>query len=166
MQQQGQGGVMGLLFPIALFVLIFYFLIFRPQKKKQQQHEQMVASIGRGDTVITAGGFFGKVSDVLDDSYIIELAEGMKVRILKSSISVRKDGGDGAPRPDRPRRKKKRRDGAPKELADGAENSASDDMGVTAEENEALKLDAPAAEDAPVSEGDEATPEQKNPGGV
>ena len=88
MQNQAQqGGVMGLVMPLAIFVVIFYFLILRPQKKRQQEHDKLISSIQPGDTVITAGGFYGKVSDVLDDSYIILLDENIKARILKSSIS-------------------------------------------------------------------------------
>ena len=85
-----QGGLVGMMLPLAMFAAIFYFMILRPQKKKQKAHEEMLASISRGSTVITAGGFFGVVRDVLDDSYIIELDEGVKARILKSSISMKK----------------------------------------------------------------------------
>ena len=85
-----QGGIVGMMLPLAMFAAIFYFMILRPQKKKQKAHEEMLASISRGSTVITAGGFFGVVRDVLDDSYIIELDEGVKARILKSSISMKK----------------------------------------------------------------------------
>jgi preprotein translocase subunit YajC len=134
---QEQGGVAGLVFPIALFILVFYFLIFRPQKKKQQQHDKMISSISRGDTVVSAGGIFGRVSDVLDDSYIIEIAEGVRIRIMKSSISVRREGADTKPRPSRP--KKKRREGGRPEPAEGettAERAI--DEGVTPEENSAL----------------------------
>ncbi|MDL2264010.1 preprotein translocase subunit YajC [Synergistaceae bacterium OttesenSCG-928-I11] len=176
--QQQQGGVMGLMFPIVLFVLIFYFLIFRPQKKKQQQHDKMINSIGRGDTVVTAGGFFGKVSDILEDSYIIEVADGVKVRILKSSISIRRDGPDaGAKAVDRPRkrRRKKRPDETGEEsgaLENGATEGdvevaeetvgAAESKGVTPEENEALIESAAAAEEtAPASQIEEATEEKK-----
>jgi preprotein translocase subunit YajC len=144
------------MFPIVLFVLIFYFLIFRPQKKKQQQHDKMIESIGRGDTVVTAGGFFGKVSDVLEDSYIIEVADGVKMRILKSSISVRRDNPDAGAKPaDRPRKKrrKKRPDGEPAPLETGASGGdaeaagettdADRSEGVTPAENEAL-IEAPS----------------------
>jgi preprotein translocase subunit YajC len=65
----------------------------------------MLASITRGDTVLTAGGFFGRVCDVLDDSFVIELADGVRARILKSSISSKRANGDGRPRK---LRKKKR----------------------------------------------------------
>ena len=86
-----QGDLMGLVLPIAMFMAIFYFLILRPQKKKQKQHEDMINGIGRGDSVVTAGGFFGVVRDVLEDSFIIEVADGVKMRILKASISARRD---------------------------------------------------------------------------
>ena len=68
-------------------------MIIRPQKKKQKAHEEMLASITRGSTVITAGGFFGIVREILDDSYIVELDEGVKARILKSSVSMKKTDG-------------------------------------------------------------------------
>ncbi|WP_034265984.1 preprotein translocase subunit YajC [Aminiphilus circumscriptus] len=79
-----------MLMPLALFIVIFYFLIIRPQKKKQKQHENMLASIRRGDQIVTAGGFFGVVKDVKDDSFIVEIADGVKVRLLKSSVSYKR----------------------------------------------------------------------------
>ena len=89
-----------------MFAAIFYFMIIRPQKKKQKAHEDMLASISKGDTVITAGGFFGIVRETLDDSYIIELDEGVKARILKSSISMKKS--DGSTAGSQPKKKKSR----------------------------------------------------------
>ena len=91
--------------PLILLMVVFFFFTSRSQKKKQQQHDQMLASIARGDTVVTAGGFFGKVCDVLDDSFVIELADGVRARILKGSISSKRVSGDGRPRK---LRKKKR----------------------------------------------------------
>lgn len=89
-----QGGLVSMMLPLAMFAAIFYFMIIRPQKKKQKVHEEMLASISRGSTIITAGGFFGIVREILDDSYIIELDDGIKARILKSSVSMKKtDGG-------------------------------------------------------------------------
>lgn len=102
-----QGGLMGMMLPLAMFAAIFYFMIIRPQKKKQKAHEDMLASISKGDTVITAGGFFGIVREILEDSYIIELDEGVKTRILKSSISMKKsDGNTAAPQPKKKKSKK------------------------------------------------------------
>lgn len=86
-----QGNLASMLLPLVVFVVIFYFMLIRPQKKRQAEHDKLIASISKGDTVITAGGFFGKVTDVKDDSFILEVDEGTKVRILKSSILMRKD---------------------------------------------------------------------------
>ena len=110
-----QGGLVGMMLPLAMFAAIFYFMIIRPQKKKQKAHEEMLASISRGSTIITAGGFFGIVREILDDSYIIELDEGVKARILKSSVSMKKtDGSSDA----RPKEKKVKKDEIPAETAE------------------------------------------------
>ena len=102
---------MGMMLPLAMFAAIFYFMIIRPQKKKQRAHEDMLASISRGDTVITAGGFFGIVREILDDSYLIELDDGVKARILKSSISMKKS--EGAVAPKQPKKKKSKKNEQP-----------------------------------------------------
>ena len=81
-----QGGLMGMLFPLAIFVLIFYFFIIRPQKKRDKQQKNMIDSIARGDQIITIGGFYGTVREVREDSFQIEIAEGVRVTILKSAV--------------------------------------------------------------------------------
>ena len=81
-----QGGLMGMLFPLAIFVLIFYFFIIRPQKKRDKQQKNMIDSITRGDQIITIGGFYGTVREVREDSFQIEIAEGVRVTILKSAV--------------------------------------------------------------------------------
>ena len=88
---QQQGSILGMLMPLVLFGVIFYFLILRPQKKKKRQHEEMLASIRKGDKVVTAGGFWGTVKDLKGDSFIIEIAEGTKARVMKASISFKMD---------------------------------------------------------------------------
>jgi len=87
---QVQGGLMSMLLPLGVFIVIFYFLIIRPQKKRQRKHEDMLAAIRNGDVIVTAGGFYGTVRDVKDDSFIVEIADGVKVRILKGSIQMKK----------------------------------------------------------------------------
>ncbi|MCR4818497.1 MAG: preprotein translocase subunit YajC [Fretibacterium sp.] len=81
-----------MLFPLAIFVLIFYFFIIRPQRKRQKQHDSMISGINRGDQIITIGGFLGTVRDVRDDTFQIELAEGVRVRILKSAVQTKRAG--------------------------------------------------------------------------
>lgn len=86
----GAQGMMGMLFPLAIFVLIFYFFIIRPQRKRQKQHDNLISGIGRGDQIVTIGGFFGTVREVRDDTFLVELAEGVKVRILKSAVQTKR----------------------------------------------------------------------------
>ena len=86
-----QGGLMGMLFPLAIFVLIFYFFIIRPQKKRDKQQKNMIDSISRGDQIITIGGFYGTVREVRDDSFQIEIAEGVRVTILKSAVQGKRN---------------------------------------------------------------------------
>ena len=76
---------------IVPFILIFgimYFLLIRPQQKKVKEHQAMVAALSRGDQVVTQGGIIGKVSKVKDDNEIeIEIAAGVNVRIVRSTIA-------------------------------------------------------------------------------
>lgn len=88
--EQGSG-MMGLLLPLAIFVLIFYFFIIRPQKKRQKQQDALLTSITKGDQIVTIGGFFGTVAEVRDDHFVIELTKDLKVRILKSAVSTKRN---------------------------------------------------------------------------
>ena len=83
-------GLTGMIFPIAIFVLIFYFFILRPQRKRQKQHDSLIGGITRGDQVVTIGGFFGTVREVRDDTFMVEIADGVKVRVLKSAVQTKR----------------------------------------------------------------------------
>ncbi len=85
-----QGSIMGMLFPLLIFVLIFYFFIIRPQRKRDKQHNEMISAINRGDQIVTVGGFLGTVREVRDDTFQIEIAEGVRVRILKSAVQSKR----------------------------------------------------------------------------
>ena len=73
---------------------IMYMLVIRPQQKRLKDHQQMVAAIKRGDTVITAGGLVGKVTKVADAELQVELAEGVRVRVIRSTIAEVRTRGD------------------------------------------------------------------------
>jgi preprotein translocase subunit YajC len=74
--------------PFAIILVIMYFLILRPQQKKQSSHLEMIKNVRRGDTVTTAGGLVGKVSRTLDDNEVeLEIAPNVKVRLLRGGIS-------------------------------------------------------------------------------
>ncbi len=74
--------------PLILIFGIMYFLLIRPQQKKAKEHQAMVAAVRRGDQVITQGGLIGKIAKVKDDNEVeVELAEGVKVRVVKATIA-------------------------------------------------------------------------------
>ena len=74
--------------PLILIIVIMYFLVLRPQQQKVKQHQAMVKALRRGDTVITSGGIVGKVTKVVDDDQIeIEIADGVRVRQMRSMVT-------------------------------------------------------------------------------
>lgn len=74
---------------LAAFGLIFYFMLIRPQRKRQQEMNNLLANLKRGDKVMTAGGIIGEVDSIGDTSLVITLEEGAKMRVAKMSV-VRK----------------------------------------------------------------------------
>jgi preprotein translocase subunit YajC len=76
------------LLPFALIFVIMYFLILRPQQQRAKQHQAMVKSLRRGDTVITSGGLVGRVTKVVDDDQIeVEIADGVRVRQMRAMVT-------------------------------------------------------------------------------
>jgi len=74
--------------PLILIFGIMYFLFIRPQQKKVKEHAAMVSALRRGDQVVTQGGLIGKVVKVKDDNEVdVELSEGVKVRVVQSTIA-------------------------------------------------------------------------------
>ncbi len=81
--------------PLVLLFGIFYFLIIRPQQQRMKAHQAMVAGVKRGDTVVTAGGLIGKISKVKDDGeVIVEIADNVQVRVLKSTLTEVRSKGE------------------------------------------------------------------------
>ena len=86
----GGNALFELLFPLIMVFAIIYFMILRPQQKRQREHEAMVNAVSRGDTVITQGGLVGKVAKISDDELEVDFAENARIKVLKSMIiSVR-----------------------------------------------------------------------------
>ncbi len=86
-----------LIVPTMLIIGIMYFLMIRPQQKRLKEHQAMVANIRRGDTVVTSGGIIGKVTKVDDQELQVEIAEGVKIKIVRSTVSEVRGKGEGAP---------------------------------------------------------------------
>ncbi|WP_121064256.1 preprotein translocase subunit YajC [Chachezhania antarctica] len=81
-------GALAQFLPLILIFVIMYFLLIRPQQQKVKKHQAMVEALRRGDHVITQGGLHGKVTKVREDGDIdVEIAEGVKVRVVKSTVA-------------------------------------------------------------------------------
>jgi preprotein translocase subunit YajC len=79
---------MGQLFLIGTFVLIFYFLLLRPQQKKQKQMQSMLKALKRGDRVLTSGGMYGTVLGIKDDVVVLKIADDVKAEFAKSAVTA------------------------------------------------------------------------------
>ena len=86
----GAGSAFASFVPLILIFAIMYFLLIRPQQKKVKEHQAMVAALRRGDQVVTQGGIIGKVSKVKEDGsneIEVEIAEGVKIRVVKNTVA-------------------------------------------------------------------------------
>lgn len=84
----GAGAAFGSFIPLILIFGIMYFLLIRPQQKKLKDHQAMVSALRRGDQIVTQGGLIGKVTKVKDDNEVeVELAQGVKVRVVKNTVA-------------------------------------------------------------------------------
>lgn len=75
------------LFPFIALFAIMYFLVLRPQQRRVKEHREMVANVRRGDSVVTAGGLIGKVTKVDEAEITVEIAENVRVRVVKGTLS-------------------------------------------------------------------------------
>lgn len=83
-----EGGAIAQILPFILIFVIMYFLLIRPQQKKLKDHQAMVNAVRRGDMVVTQGGIIGKVIKVREDGEVeIEISEGVKVRVIQSTLA-------------------------------------------------------------------------------
>lgn len=83
----GDAGLINLLF-LGGFVLIFYFLLWRPQSKRRKEHQALMTSLTKGDEVVTAGGIVGQVNKVEDDFIKVQVANNVELRIQKSAVGA------------------------------------------------------------------------------
>ena len=93
-----QGGSMGIILPWIAIILVFYFLLIRPQAKRQKQQQAMLAAVKKGDKIITSGGIHGTIVGVKENTNILvlKIADNMKIEIERSSVGrvVQKAGGE------------------------------------------------------------------------
>ncbi|WP_350334152.1 preprotein translocase subunit YajC [Coralliovum pocilloporae] len=93
----GGGDFLVSLLPFILIFVIMWFLIIRPQRQQMKRHKEMIENVRRGDTVVMNGGLIGKVTKVVDEAELqVELAEGVRVRCVRSMIAEVRSKGEPA----------------------------------------------------------------------
>jgi preprotein translocase subunit YajC len=101
------GGILdSVLFPLGIMLLIFFFLVIRPQQKRQKEHDAMLKSAEKGDVIVTSGGLHGKVTGETDDVLTVEIAslksgDRVRVKVNRSSVSSVTKSGQKADKPDK-----------------------------------------------------------------
>lgn len=82
------GGAMQQLLMILMIVVVFYFFMIRPQMKKAKMEKEFKTSLNKGDKVVTIGGVHGKIVDIQDNTFLLEIDNNVKVKVEKSAISA------------------------------------------------------------------------------
>jgi preprotein translocase subunit YajC len=88
LQAAAGGNMLSTLVPMVLIMIVFYFFMIRPQVKKAKDHKKLVAELGKGDKVITTAGIHGRIVDMNETTFLIEVEGGTKIRFDKSAISL------------------------------------------------------------------------------
>ena len=84
--QQGDP-ILGMLIPMVLIAGIFYFLIFRPMRKRQKQVDSMISNLQNGDKVITTGGVYGTIAGLKDKTILLKIADNVKIEVAKNAVA-------------------------------------------------------------------------------
>jgi len=87
----GQAGGIGAFVPLILMFVIFYFLLIRPQQKKQKLHREMIGNLKKGDRVITTGGLHGRITGITDTIATLEISEKVRVKVVRANIAGKAD---------------------------------------------------------------------------
>jgi len=87
-QETAQPDALMSFLPLILIVVVFYFLLIRPQTKRQKEHRQMIDALGNGDEVVTGGGLLGKIRDVGDQYVTVEFADNVTMKVQKNTIAA------------------------------------------------------------------------------
>lgn len=85
--QADGGGLMSLVLPLVAMVVVMYFLMIRPERKKQTDHQEFLASLKKGDEVVLSSGIIGRIEKIEDRVLVLEVADKVRIRVLKVSVS-------------------------------------------------------------------------------
>ena len=86
LQAQGGGGSWSMIIMMVMLFVIMYFFMIRPQQKKQKEIQKMREALKVGDRIITSGGVYGKIKEIEDAAFIVEIADGVRVKVDKASV--------------------------------------------------------------------------------
>ena len=85
---QGAGGFSGFI-PLILMFVIFYFLLIRPQQKKTKDHREMIATLKKGDRIVTSGGIHGRITGMDETTLTVEIADKVRVKVARGNVGAR-----------------------------------------------------------------------------
>ena len=88
LQAGGGGNMLGTLVPMVLIMVVFYFFMIRPQVKKAKDHNKLIAELKKGDKIVTTAGIHGRIVDMNDTTFLIEVEGGTKIRFDKTAVSL------------------------------------------------------------------------------
>ena len=90
-EEQGQTSIWPMLIFLVVIFGLFYFVMIRPQRKRQKDHAQLMQELQKGDNVMTAGGIYGRIESVNEDNVVIKVESGAMLRVSRSSVVVRQE---------------------------------------------------------------------------
>ena len=79
-------GQFGQMLPLVLMFVVLYFVMIRPQMKRQKEHKAMIAAVGKGDEIVTSGGLLGKITKVSESFLTLEVASGVELQVQRSAV--------------------------------------------------------------------------------
>jgi preprotein translocase subunit YajC len=82
------GSPMSMFIMMGLFVVVFYFLLIRPQQKKQKEHQAMLGKLAAGDEVVTAGGILGRIVEISDNFITLEIADNVRIKVQRFQVTT------------------------------------------------------------------------------
>ncbi|MFD2743990.1 MULTISPECIES: preprotein translocase subunit YajC [Sphingobacterium] len=85
---QAQGGGLGMFLPMILIFVVFYFFMIRPQMKKQKDHKKYIQELGVNAKIVTTAGIHGRIVEVGETSFLVDVGSGVKIRFDKSAVSL------------------------------------------------------------------------------
>ena len=91
---EGQGGGLGMFAPMLIIFAIFYFMLIRPQQRKEKERRNMIANIKSGERVLFSGGIIGTVANVKEHTFIVKVADNVKLEVARGAVSRVVEKGD------------------------------------------------------------------------